>query len=78
MTRYGAARAAIAMTAALGVVLVAMAVLDAAWLGFAAIALLFAALVARGVTVLGARGFLVFAGGMLALIGAAYAVARLT
>jgi hypothetical protein len=76
--RYSAAKVALGLTAALAVALVAMAVLDASWLGFVAIALLFGTLIAREITVLGVRSFLVLTGAVLATIAVAFAVARLT
>jgi hypothetical protein len=75
--RYSAAKVALGLTAVLAVALVAMAVLDAAWLGFVVIALFFGALIARGVTIFGARGFLLTTGGVLAVIAVAFLVARL-
>jgi hypothetical protein len=74
---YSAAKVALALTAVLAVALVAMALLDAAWLGFVVIALFFAALIAREITIFGARGFLLMAGGLLAVIAVAFVVARL-
>ncbi len=75
--RYSAAKVALSLTAALAVTLVAMAVLDAAWLGIVVIALLFVALIAREVTTFGVRGFLLITGGVFAVIALAFFVARL-
>ncbi|HEU4973839.1 MAG TPA: hypothetical protein VFT50_02025 [Baekduia sp.] len=77
-TRLSAAKTALIATALLAVVLVAMAVLNAPWLGFVAIGLLFAALIAREVTVFGGRGFLVVTGVLLGVIAIAFAVQRLS
>jgi hypothetical protein len=72
--RYSAAKIALGFTAVLAVALVAMGVLDAPWLGFAAIALLFGALIAREVTIFGVRGFLLLTGGVLAVLGVAFVI----
>jgi hypothetical protein len=76
--RYTAAKVALGLTAVLAVGLVAMAALDAPWIGLAVIALLIGALIAREVTIFGVRGFLLVTGGVLAVIGAAFVIARLT
>jgi hypothetical protein len=75
--RYSAAKVALGLTVVLAVALVAMAVLDAAWLGFVVIALFFGVLIAREVTVFGVRGFLLITGGVLAVIAVAFVVSRL-
>ena len=54
-----------------------MAALDAPWLGFVVIALLFSVLIAREVTLYGARGFLLITGALFIVIGVAFAIARL-
>jgi hypothetical protein len=54
-----------------------MAALDAPWLGFVVIALLFGVLIAREVTLFGVRGFLLTTAAVLAVIGVAFVVARL-
>jgi len=76
-TRYSAAKVALGLTALLGVALVAMAALDAPWLGFVVIVLLFGVLIAREVTLFGVRGFLLTTAAVLAVIGVAFVVARL-
>jgi hypothetical protein len=76
--RYTAAKVALGLTAALALTLVAREVLDAAWLGFVAIALLLGALIARQVSVFSVRGFLLITGAVLAVIAVAFVVARLT
>lgn len=77
-TRYSPAKIALAPTALLAVTLVAMALFDAAWLGFVVIALFFAVLVAREVTIFGGRGWLLTTGALLAVIALAFVAARLT
>jgi hypothetical protein len=76
-TRYSAAKVALGLTALLGVALVAMAALDAPWLGFVVIALLFGALIAREVTVFGVRGSLLITGLPLVVVGVAFVISRL-
>ncbi|MCU1678633.1 MAG: hypothetical protein JWM93_3391 [Frankiales bacterium] len=77
-TRYSAAKIALALTALLAVTLVAMALFDAAWLGFVVIALFFAVLVAREMTIFGGRGFLLITAALLAVIAIAFVAARLS
>ena len=72
-----AAKVALGLTALLAVALIAMAALDAPWLGFVVIALLFGVLIARELTLYGARGFLLITGALLIVIGVAFAIARL-
>jgi hypothetical protein len=74
---YTTAKIAIALTAILAVVLILMAVLDAPWLGFAGIALLFAALIARQITIFGGRDFLISTGVLLAIAAGAFVLQRL-
>jgi hypothetical protein len=74
--RYSAAKLALGLTAVLAVALVAMAVLDAPWLGFVVIGLLFGALIAREVTIFGVRGFLLITGAGLAVVAVAFVVSR--
>jgi hypothetical protein len=74
---YSAAKVALGLIAALAVALVAMAALDAPWLGFVVIALLFGALIAREVTIFGVRGFLLVTGAVLAAVAVAFVNGRL-
>jgi hypothetical protein len=70
--------AALGVTAALAAVLILMSVLDAPWLGFVAVALLFGALVARALMGHSIRSLLVFAGAMLGVVALAYVASALT
>jgi hypothetical protein len=74
---YTAAKIALGLTALLALALVAMALFDAPWIGFVAMAALFGVLIAREVFLLGVRGFLVTAGAVLAVIAVAFAFQRL-
>jgi hypothetical protein len=71
-----AAKAALGLTALLAVALLLIEALDAPWLGFVVIALLFGVLVAREVTLYGVHGFLLMTGALLVVIGVAFAIAR--
>jgi len=75
-TRYRAAKIALVATAILAIALLSMELLNAPWIGFVATALLFIALIAREVTIFG-RGFLIFFGVLLGVIGLAFIVQRI-
>jgi len=75
--RYSAAKVALGLTVVLAVALVAVAVLDAPWIGFVVIALFFGVLIAREVTIFGVRGLLLITGGVLAVIAVAFVASRL-
>jgi hypothetical protein len=77
-TRFAAAKVALLATVLLALALVAMELLDAPWLGFAALALLCGVLVAREITIVGGRGFLLFSAVTIGVIAVAFVVQRLS
>lgn len=77
-TRFTATTVALMATVLLAFALAAMALLDAPWLGFVAMSLLFVGLIAREVSVWGVRGFLLVSAAIAGVIAVAFVAQRVS